>query len=137
MRVVERFYFCLAGLHFKLVAYYKPLEFIFKITSKPLARIERWILKLQAFKCNVRYRSEKSNIADCLSRLCKLKPGVNFDKPNKYHVQTIIGETVPKTLSILKVITESNTNLEIKSVQRKLQKICGNQKTLVCFILSD
>lgn len=38
---VERFYFYLAGLEFELVTDHKPLEAIFKPTSKPPARIER------------------------------------------------------------------------------------------------
>lgn len=47
---VERFYFNLDGLNFELVTDHKPLEAIFKPTSKPPARIERWVLRLQALK---------------------------------------------------------------------------------------
>ncbi|KAG5865353.1 hypothetical protein JTB14_037363 [Gonioctena quinquepunctata] len=46
---VERFYFYLTGLEFELVTDHKPLEAIFKPTSRPPARIERWVLRLQAF----------------------------------------------------------------------------------------
>ncbi|KAG5869544.1 hypothetical protein JTB14_018676 [Gonioctena quinquepunctata] len=38
---VERFYFYLTGLEFELATDHKPLEAIFKPTSKPPARIER------------------------------------------------------------------------------------------------
>lgn len=47
---VERFYYYLAGIEFELVTDHKPLETIFKPTSKLPARIERWVLRLQSFK---------------------------------------------------------------------------------------
>lgn len=65
---VEKFYYYLAGLEFELVTDHKPLEAIFKPTSKPPARIERWLLRLQAFKFKVIYKAGKENIADSLSR---------------------------------------------------------------------
>lgn len=40
---VERFHFYLAGLEFELMTDHKPLETIFKPTSKPPARIEGWV----------------------------------------------------------------------------------------------
>lgn len=46
---VERYYFYLLGLEFKIVTDHKPLETIFKPTSKTPARIERWLLLLQAY----------------------------------------------------------------------------------------
>lgn len=80
---------------------------------KPPAKIKRWLLRLQTFKFNVKYIPEKSNIVDCLSRLCKLKDA-SFDEPNEYHVQIIIKETVAKALSISRIIVESKADLEIK-----------------------
>lgn len=77
---VKRFYFYLAGLEFELVMDHKPLEATFKPSSKPPTRIERWVLRLQSFKFKVIYKSGKDNIADPLSRLCKLKREGTFDK---------------------------------------------------------
>lgn len=50
---VERFYYYLAGLCFELVTDHKLLEVIFRPTSKPPGRIERWLLRLQAFRFKV------------------------------------------------------------------------------------
>ena len=65
----ERFSLYLYGLKFELEIDHKPLENIFSPKSKPPARIERWVLRLQAYDMKVVYRPGKTNIADCLSRL--------------------------------------------------------------------
>jgi len=56
---VEKFHYYVAGLEFELVTDHKPLEAIFKPTSKPPARIERWLLRLQAYRFQVIYKSGK------------------------------------------------------------------------------
>lgn len=76
---VERYYFYLLGLDFELVTDHKPLETIFKPTSKPPARIERWLLRLQAYTFKVIYKSGEENIADSLSRLCEQTPSECYD----------------------------------------------------------
>jgi len=67
---VEKFFYYLAKLEFELITDYKPLETIFKPSSKPPARIKRWLLRLQAFKLIVKYKNGKKNIAYTFSRLC-------------------------------------------------------------------
>ena len=65
----ERFHIYVYGREFELETDHKPLECIFGKTSKPSARIERWVLRLQCFNFKVVYRPGKTNIADALSRL--------------------------------------------------------------------
>ena len=48
---------------------HKPLEYIYNRYSKPSARIERWVLRLQAYDFKVIYHPGKTNITDSLSRL--------------------------------------------------------------------
>lgn len=66
---VERFKLYLLGIQFELETDHKPLETIFGKKSRPCARIERWVLRLQAFDYKVVYRRGKANLADPLSRL--------------------------------------------------------------------
>lgn len=66
---VERFHLYVFGRSFELVTDHKPLETIFGPKSKPCARIERWVLRLQSYKYTITYQTGKSNIADPLSRL--------------------------------------------------------------------
>ena len=65
----ERFHTYLYGIKFHLVTYHKPLEFFFSKRSRPPARIERWVLRMQVFDYTIEYKPGSENIADSLSRL--------------------------------------------------------------------
>ena len=119
---VERFYYYLYGICFELVTDHKPLEAIFKPTSKPPARIERWVLILQAYKYNVVYQSGKLNIADSLSRLCNTSATESFDKDCGYNICTIIEKSTPKAMSITEIDTLSKQDNELRQAHRCLQE---------------
>ena len=59
----------LPGRRFELKTNHKPLEQIYSRTSKPCARIERWMLRLQGYDFKVVYRPGKTNLTDASSRL--------------------------------------------------------------------
>ncbi|XP_055590030.1 uncharacterized protein K02A2.6-like [Uranotaenia lowii] len=72
--VVERFQIYLIGREFDLITDCKALTFLFNPTSRPCARIERWVLRLQGFRYRVVFTKGKDNIADALSRLTSASP---------------------------------------------------------------
>ena len=65
----ERFSLYVFGKKFELETDHKPLKYIYSKTSKPSARIERWVLRLQSYDFDVVYKPGSTNIADVLSRL--------------------------------------------------------------------
>ncbi|XP_031333862.1 uncharacterized protein LOC116163872 [Photinus pyralis] len=118
---VERFYFYLAGLYFELETDHKPLEVIFKPSSKPAARIERWVLRLQAFKFKIIYRPGKQNIADCVSRLCPSYSKEPIDIGSEYHIYTVIEAATPKAVTISQIFNESKNDEHLKDAINKIE----------------
>lgn len=57
---------------FDLVTDHQALKVIYSRKSKPSARIERWVLRLQPYNYRVCYVSSRKNIADTLSGLTKI-----------------------------------------------------------------
>lgn len=68
---MEKLYIYLYGTRFTLITDCKPLVYLLdRVRSRPSARIERWILRLQNFDFDTRYEPGDRNVADAFSRLC-------------------------------------------------------------------
>ena len=66
---IEHFHLYLYGHSFTLETDQKPLEMIYgNAKSKQCARIERWVLRLQPYNFQVKYKPGPTNKADFLSR---------------------------------------------------------------------
>lgn len=118
---VERFHFYLFGRTFELITDHKALEVIFSPNSKPCARIERWVLRLQSYKFKVIYKSGKNNIADPLSRLLVTqKQAVCFDAGTEIHVNHIAATATPVAIKFGKINELSLNDDEILAVKNGL-----------------
>lgn len=115
---IEHFHMYLYGKTFELVTDHKPLEVIFGIRSKPCARIERWVLRLQAYNYKVYYRPGKSNIADPLSRLCTGSPDYSLE--DVHHINQIVQYAVPLALTLKSIVEASDNDNEISLVKEAL-----------------
>ncbi|CAH2088405.1 unnamed protein product [Euphydryas editha] len=113
---VEHFNIFLFGKKFDLITDHKPLEFLFGPKSKPCARVERWVLRLQNYRYNIKYQPGKVNIADPLSRLCTYSsiPTESFED----FIHHIVEEARPCAVPMHGIDKSSENDPEIKSVKR-------------------
>lgn len=79
----------LIGIHFELETDHRSLVTIFGPKSHSCARIERWVLRLQAFDYEVVYRKGKANIADPFSRLSE-RNDEPFDEESDVYINAIL-----------------------------------------------
>src|SRR6218665_2295513 len=103
----ERFHLYLYGMEFELVTDHKPLEVIYSARSKPSARIERWVLRLQSYNFKVKYVPGPQNIADVLSRLSRSP--VTGDDGDDY-IKFVAVASTPKALSTSEIERASATD---------------------------
>jgi len=112
----ERFNLYTFGREFELETDHKPLEYIYSRTSKPSARVERWVLRLQAYNFKVVYRPGKTNIADALSRL---NSTVQRDKGHKYdYVRYVVEASIPVALTPQEVERATVEDPELAEIKR-------------------
>ena len=108
---ILHFHLYVYGNDFVVVSDHKPLEGIYnKPSSKPTARIERWILQLQQYKFTIRYEAGDRNPADYMSRHpvnLDLSPYDRNCEATEHYVNYIIFSRVPKYMSLEEVKTET------------------------------
>lgn len=115
---VERFKHYLLGITFELETDHRPLETLFSTTSRPTARIERWLLRIQAFRFKVVYRKGSANLADCLSRMA-----AHVDDPHwTEETDVFIRRVMVQSLSFLSLMGcgqdfDAETEVVIRAVQ--------------------
>lgn len=90
---VERFQYYLLGKSFDIFTDCKALSFLFSKRSKPCARIERWVLRLQAFDYKVVFLSGKDNVADTLSCL-PVQDARPFDQSEEIFVREVVMQAI-------------------------------------------
>ncbi len=110
----ERFNIYVYGREFELETDHKPLECILSKTSKPSARIERWVLRLQC------HNLENTNIADALSRMNQEDPKDQSSEKEDI-VRFVAIESTPLALTTREIERESDTDPELESVQHYIR----------------
>lgn len=125
---VDKFQLYLLGKHFKLITDCKPLQFLFKERTKPNARIERWVLRLQAYSFEVVYEPGTVNIADAISRLSLSNP-TDFDVVGENCIYQLVLSLIPKAITLQEVEAETLKDDIIQQVIRNLETGAWCEKT--------
>ena len=117
---IEHFHLFLFGADFILITDHKPLQLIYNNSrSRPLARIERWFLRLQQYNFHVIYKAGSENPADFLSRHAEPKipkRNVAEDCINYISVNTA-QDAIPLEVIKLHTNTDPNLNAVCKAVE--------------------
>lgn len=115
----ERFQQYVYGIEFTLETDHRPLQFIYSKRSKPSARIERWVLRLQSYQFTVEYKPGSQNIADSLSRL------VNQDTERvcgrnvaEEYVYFAAKKAVPRAMTAHEIEEASAVDEELSAVRK-------------------
>jgi hypothetical protein len=115
----EKFHQYVYGMNeFDLITDHKALEQIYGPRSRPCARIERWVLRLQPYRFKVKYRPGNENIADCLSRLTSKSE--SHDHGADEYVNFVTGNAVPIALTIAEIEAASETDGELIALRECL-----------------
>ena len=101
---------------------HKPLEIIYSRTSKPSARIERWVLRLQPNDFKVRYTPGTTNIADALSRMPVHSADDEFTTLlTEESVRFVTKTAVPNALTAQQVEQASRIDPELCNIRKCLE----------------
>ena len=99
---IEHFRMFLIGSEFDVITDHKALESIFNNPrSRPPARIERWMMRLQPFNFKVSYRKGTSNEADYLSRhpVAIQRENITSRSAEEY-VNYVTNSSIPKSMTL-------------------------------------
>ena len=118
---VEHFHLCLYGHEFVLIIDHKPLEIIYGSNkSKPSARIERWVLRLQPYSFKVLYKPGVNNPADYLSRHPK-SHSLKQQNMAEEHVNFIAYNSVPKAMTLEEIEIATNQDDTLKGLRAAIK----------------
>ena len=124
----ERFHMYLIGTKFTLFTDHKALEILFSPKSKPTARIERWVLRLQQYDFTVKYRKGADNPADILSRMPISSSTTRLNVADHY-VNFVAAHAVPKAMTMSEIeeaTAKDETLQEVIQSFRQTHWNCNN-----------
>ena len=121
---VTHFHVYLYGGSFVVTTDHKPLVTLFNSChAKPPLRIERWILKLQAYDFEVQYQPGAHNPADYMSR--HPRPSVMTISEDEYlaeaHISFVAYHAVPKTITLPDIVTATKQDPVLQVVIHALE----------------
>ena len=115
----EKFHPYIYGVPFELITDHKPLEVIYGPRSKPCARIERWVLRMQPYKFKVKYQPGPKNIADPLSRLVSsMENGSKCSSQAEEYVRFVAVSATPNAMTTREVEEASAADEELSAVRQ-------------------
>ncbi|XP_065067526.1 uncharacterized protein K02A2.6-like [Rhopilema esculentum] len=118
---IEHFHLFLYGAEFTLITDHKPLEIIYgRKNSRPSARIERWVLRLQSYSFKVIYKSGADNPADFLSRHPS-HVAIDCHHDTEEYINFIVSNSVPKAMTLKEISDATNEDRVLKGLRAAIR----------------
>ena len=130
----KRFHVYLYGRQFELWTDHKPLECIYSARSRPSARIERGVLRLQPYSFTVKYMPGRLNIADSLS-LTKIG-GVKSRNVTEDYANFVAETAVPKAMNSREIEVALSCDEELIAVRQSIELGNWNSPSSRQFVMS-
>ncbi|XP_055914211.1 uncharacterized protein K02A2.6-like [Eupeodes corollae] len=106
-----------------LLQFHNDCPEVISFASKSLSAVERRYSQTEKESLAlVIFQAGKLNIADSLSRLCKIEDTDSFDRHCEYNVCTLIENVVPRALTIREVVRENANDQEIMEAVENIKK---------------
>ena len=119
---VKHYLLFLYGANFTLITDNKPLEVIYGSSkSKPLARIERWVLRLQPYDFTVVYRSGTDNSVDYMSRHPSKSSTRKQEHITEAYVNFVARNAVPKAMTLEEIQQATNNDQAMKGLRASIR----------------
>jgi hypothetical protein len=114
----QKFQLYLLGSKFTVITDHKPLIPIFSNPKvQPSARVERWMLRLQAFSFDLQYESGRTNPADFMSR-CPVAS--QSDVSNMEYINFVIHSHLPKAITYPEIVAASQNDPVMRQLVRAI-----------------
>ena len=118
---VEHFHLYLYGNEFTLATDHKPLDAIYgSRKSKPSARIERWVLRLQPYSFKVVYKPGNDNPANYLSRH-PTRTSLKQQKLTEQYINYLTRNCVQKAMTLEDIKTATDEEKTLKEVRAAIK----------------
>ena len=123
---IKRFPLFVYGKEFKVITDHKPLVALFNNpSSKPSARIERWLMELQQYCFTVEYRPGASNPADYASRhSVRDSESHNYEVKSEEHISFIARNAVLKAITLSEIETATAKDPMLQAVMSAVKSNC-------------
>ena len=116
----ERFIYFYGLQTFDSVTDHEALKVIYSRGSKPSARIERWVLRLQPYSYKVCCVPSRDNIADALSRRTTLPASENCRYDDEHVRMVARNRAVPVAIKIREIESASAEDEELQALRNCL-----------------
>ena len=114
---------------FELWTDLKPIECVYSARSRPSARIERWVLRLQSYSFTVKFMPRHLNVADSLSRLTKIGE-MKFRSIAEDCVSFVAKTAIPRAMNSREIEEASSFDEELMTVRQCIE--IGNWDSPKC-----